>query len=74
MALVRTLDGRWFDVDDDVLERHRISGERVEQLDCLEPLPDPPQRSSSAEQRVRVRRGPGDSIVIDIIPGGNSTG
>lgn len=76
MPLVTSLDGKVYDLDEEILAKYCIPDDDVQKLGLLPPLPTTPalprQPSVAVKQEVvRLRAGPVGSILIDINLGGS---
>jgi len=71
MPRVTSLDGKVYELDAETLEKYRIPDEQVASLNNLDPLPPPPAVAAdkaATQEWVKIRRGPGNSTIIDLTP------
>ncbi len=76
MTRVHSLDGGLFEFDEETLRKYEVPHEVVQKMSAAFSLPPPPADPPASVQTsppVRVRRGPGNSIIIDIHASGYGT-
>ena len=72
MPLVTALDGRVYEVSEEILDKSRIADDEVTKLDTLSELPEAPSVVSGPPVPGAVRVVGGESPYVNVKPGPNN--